>query len=189
MKYITLVLLVLFSFASGCDLRQREDELQKREAALNQKEQELLLREKALQQKDSDLAKREQFFDSTRRDTARLVNPALTGEWNVQMTCTETTCAGSAVGDTKNERWDISYQASALVAKAKTNDQLARVYTGYYTGSAVELMNNGLPSDSLSKTKMIVRLQTVDETHLEGEREIVRENECRIVYAVKMEKL
>jgi hypothetical protein len=83
----------------------------------------------------------------------------------------------------------ISYAANALVAKAKSNDQLARVYTGFYTGSAVELMNNGLPSDTLTKTKMIVRLQTVDETHMEGQREIVRDNDCRIVYAVKMEKL
>ncbi|HEU4904345.1 MAG TPA: hypothetical protein VFT06_16175 [Flavisolibacter sp.] len=189
MKSITLFLLVLFSFSSGCDLRQREDELQKREAALNQKEQELLLREKTLQQKETDLAKREQFFDSTSKDTARLVNTALTGEWDVQMSCTETTCAGSAVGDTKNERWDISYTANTLVAKAKTNDQLARVYTGFYTGSNVELTNNGLPSDTLAKTKMTVRLQTIDDTHMEGQREIVRNNDCRIVYAVKMQKL
>ena len=60
MKWLIILLLIIFSLGPGCDLRTREEDLQKREAALSQKEQELLLQEKTLQIKEQELLKREQ---------------------------------------------------------------------------------------------------------------------------------
>jgi uncharacterized protein (DUF3084 family) len=188
MKVFAFFLPVFLLLVCGCDLQKRENELQKKEAALNQREQQLLLRENALQLKEAELVKKEQQLDSTKRDTAHVINPVLIGRWNVQMTCTETTCAGSAVGDTKNEQWDLAYEGSTLIARAKANEQLVRVYTGAYAGNVIALTNNSPAADTLNQAAMLVRLRIVDETNLEGEREIVRGNQCKIVYAIKMQK-
>jgi hypothetical protein len=186
-------LLFLFMVAlllSGCNFREREEALQKKETALNQKEQELLLKEKTLLLQEQELQNRKLAFDSTQNaDTSRIVNPALVGNWNVKMTCTEATCAGSAVGDTKNETWQLAYQGSALLAKANANNQLVRVYTGFYTGNTIELVEDKTSAVAPSPAKMVVRLRLVDSTRLEGEREIVRENNCKVVYALQVEKI
>ena len=186
----SLILLVMFSFIlGGCDYRKREAQLKQRETALNEKEQQLILKEKTLQLKEADLLKREQAFDSTiRRDTVHKVDASLVGNWNVEMTCTEANCPGSAVGDTKIETWQISYQATNLIAKVLVNNQLARTYSGFYTGNTIELTENRNRSDDKAITRMIVRLTIKDPTHLEGQREIVRENQCKVIYDLQLEK-
>ncbi|HUC80570.1 MAG TPA: hypothetical protein VMR70_06615 [Flavisolibacter sp.] len=189
MKYFILAIgLACFAF-SGCDIRQREEALQKREATLNQREQELLLKEKSLQLKDEELVKRQQQMDSTIvADTTAKYNAKLAGVWNVQMTCTETSCTGSAVGDTKTETWEISYQDRNVIARAKVNNELVRVYSGLYNGTTLELAE-ALESEQKPATKMIVRLQLTSDTQLEGQREIDRISEnCRIIYSMKMKK-
>lgn len=184
---ITPLLLLLLSGA-GCDLRQREEALQKKEAALNQREQELLLREKTLQVKEDELAKQKQVFDSSMKvDTSHIVNASFVGAWDVKMTCTETTCPGSAVGDTKTEEWSFAYEGTTLVVKATANEQLVRVYTGYYSGNAIELEEEKTTAQP-SQARMIIRLRPVDETHLDGQREIVREKDCRVLYALQLQK-
>jgi hypothetical protein len=185
-----ILLSFFFSFCIGsCNFRQREEELQKREAALNQKEQELLLKEKTLRLQEEELAKQRRHIDSTlKADTTGAINPALTGEWSAKMTCTETTCSGSAVGDTKTEQWSFSYEGTNLLAKATANGQLVRVYSGVYKDNAIELAADQSVDASTPSAKMAVYLTVADATHLEGRREIIRENECRIVYDLKLEK-
>jgi len=190
MKGLFIIFLFLLFAVSSCDLRQREEALQKREASLNQKEQELLLKERTLQLKEEELAKRQQQIDSSKKtDTTHIVNPALAGTWDVKMTCTETTCAGSAVGDTKNEEWVIAYEANTLLAKAMANGQVSRIYSGFSTGNIVELVENRTAAAGTEATsRMTVRLRLVDETHMDGQREIVRDKDCKIVYALQLEK-
>ena len=38
-------------------------------------------------------------------------------------------------------------------------------------------------------SKMVVRLRVVNEKTMEGQREIIRDNNCKVVYAMQMEKL
>jgi hypothetical protein len=188
MKRFVLYLLLLFLFNSGCDLRKREEELQAKKAALNQKEQELLLKEKTLQIKEEELLLRERKFDSTiKTDTASLYNTAIIGFWFVKMTCTETTCAGSAVGDTKTEQWNISYEANTIIAKAMSDDKLVRTYTGIPSGEVIELIEGQQGNVSQSATKMIVRLRLINRTTMDGQREIIRNN-CKVIYDLQMEK-
>jgi hypothetical protein len=185
-----ILYLLLGCLFYGCDFREREAALQKKETALNEQEQQLLLREKTVALKEADVLKRERLLDSTlHTDTSQIVNPVLAGGWNVKMTCTETSCAGSAVGDTRNEKWQMHYQGSTLIAKAMANEQLVRVYTGFYTGNTIELVEDKANASVPSVAKMVVRLRMVDSTRLEGEREIVRDNNCKIVYATHMEKI
>ena len=63
--------------------------------------------------------------------------------------------------------------------------QLTRTYTGFYTGNTVELVES--KDSSTTHVKMVVRLRPTDATHLEGQREITREN-CKVIYDLKLEK-
>jgi hypothetical protein len=172
----------------GCDFDKRENELQQKALELKQREQDLLLREANLRLREEQLDERTRALDSTATDSAFVYNPQLIGNWAVQMTCTETTCPGSAVGDTKAEHWELSYLDNRMVAKAMVGKDLVRVYTGRYTGNTLELEGNRSDTTNQPATRMIVRLRLVSDKAMEGEREIVREGDCKIIYAVQMEK-
>lgn len=181
--------LLLFGLLQGCDFDQRERELQQKALELKQREQALLLREATVRLKEEELAERARAMDSTVRDSAFVYNPSLVGTWAVQMTCTETTCPGSAVGDTKAEHWELSYQDNDIVAKAMVGKELTRVYRGAYTGSTLELVENREAAADQPAAHMIVRLRMISGKLMEGEREIVRADDCKIIYALQMNKL
>jgi len=171
--------------AIGCN---QEDKLRKREAALLQREQELDARQLAIESKEGDLLRREMRIDSSMMtDSLSLLNPAMLGTWAVKMTCTETSCTGSAVGDTKTEQWQVGYEGQNLVVRAIANEQLARVYKGNYMNEALELTAQTADS-TLPAARMFVRLQITHPNRMEGRREITREDNCKIVYAVEMTK-
>lgn len=172
---------------TSCNYHKREEELRKKEAELNQKEQELSLKEKSLQLKEDDLLNREKRLDSAFTDSTYIIDSTLIGNWSVKMVCTEATCTGSAVGDTKTEIWQINYQSNSIIAKVLSNNQLARIYTGFYTGNTIELIEEQNNQASPSSTKMVVRLRVTDPTHLEGQREISRDD-CKVIYSVQLER-
>lgn len=184
-------LLSMLLFLISCSSRQHEKRLQQKELELNQKEQELLMKERSLQEREDQLAERENMLDSSTNkllvDTSVLLNTQLPGVYSATMHCTETTCPGSAVGDTKTEQWQINYQDNQVIAKAISGNKQIRVYTGNYSGNILELssqQNDSLPST----TKMIVRLQETEENEMEGQREIIRGEDCHIVYALQLKK-
>ena len=181
-----IFLLVLFS---SCGIREREEALEQREKEINQKEQSLLLLQKQLQLKEEDLLRRQQILDSTQQLAAQdsaLVNPKLPGRWAVTMRCTATTCDGSAVGDVKNEQWDIAYQDRNIIVKAMADGKLVRTYTGAFRENKMLLTAQQEPNTP--PVTMTVQLQFRSDTEMEGEREITRANNCRIVYVLSMNK-
>lgn len=188
MKSFAFIFLISLFFCSGCDLRKREDALQKREADLQQREQELNLKANTLQIKEQELIRREQKLDSAiTTDTAGLYNPAVVGTWLVKMICTQTSCTGSAIGDTKTEQWIISYEGNSVVAKAMVGDKLIRIYTGKVTGNNIQLQEN-IENQSASDTKMLVTLSIVNTDNMKGTRELIRTDECKVIYDLQMDK-
>lgn len=182
---------MLFSlaFLTACTSDEKEKELLRKETVLKQKEQELMVRENQLQLKEETLIAREDALNKpVEPDTATLLNPALLGRWSVTMTCTETTCPGSAIGDTKTEQWDILHQENKFVAKAMNGDKLVRIYSGIYTGNTLELIAEPQPTDSNPPTKMVVRLRKTEKNSLAGQREIIRPEGCKILYELQMSK-
>jgi hypothetical protein len=147
-----------------------------------------LLKEKSLQARETELQEREAHLDSTLIDSAFVYHPELPGTWNVEMSCTETTCSGSAVGDTKSEIWEISYQGKLIIAKVIEKDKLSRVYTGYYSGNDLELNYQDYAAAAEKATVMTVRLKELSPGQMEGRREINRGETCKIVYTVGMKK-
>src|SRR4051812_11562762 len=118
MKQMILFMAVFFMVAA-CDTRRKELALERKQAELNQKEQQLLLKEKTLEFREEELSRKEKKMDSAAlADTSFINNPDLPGSWLVRMTCIETTCPGSAVGDTRTEQWLISYENNHVIAKA-----------------------------------------------------------------------
>lgn len=188
MKRMILTCLVFLLILSGCDIDKREKEVEKKAQALQQKEEELQARETALAMKEEELARQARAIDSSRQDSSFIYDPRLIGLWSVKMTCTETTCPGSAVGDTKSEQWDISYQRDSIQAKAMAGGQLIRVYNGIYTGNTLELVEARPAAPDVPATKMIVRLRMTGEKTMEGQRDIIRDGDCKIIYAISMAK-
>ena len=168
MKWILLVGIV---FISGCGLRQRELELNKKMQELNVKEQELELKEQSLSIKEEQLNKKQKSLDSTKNavnDSLYLQHQKLPGTWMVEMQCTETNCPGSAVGDIKNEQWDFKFQNNMVIASAISNNRLVRIYTGDYIGNRLKLEVQQDSTDASSK--IVVRLQQIKEDEMTGER-------------------
>lgn len=181
-------MLLIISLFSGCGLQEKERGLKRKEAELNQKEQQLNLREKNLKFKEEELAQQETRLDTLSKDSSLVLNPNLVGTWLTKMTCTETTCPGSAVGDTKTEQWVLSYVGNHIIAEALANSKLVRIYTGSFNGNSIELVQDNQANTSEPSTQMTANLTIKDANTLEGERKIVRNNNCKIVYALEMQK-
>lgn len=192
MKWLMLIFCLWVMTLTGCGVREREDTLNQKMREVAQKEQELLLQEKTLQLKEEELNQRQRLLDSTSNkvtvDSLSVTHPQLPGIWLVKMICKETTCPGSAVGDIKTEHWTFSYQNNAIVAKAMSNNNLVRIYTGTYSGNSLELSARQDTTASGQNAKMVVRLSKTKENEMEGQREITRAEGCRVVYALALQK-
>jgi len=176
----------------GCGLREKEKELERRSGELNRREQEVSLKEKYLQVKELELSEKQKRLDSNltkiQADTLAVMNPQLPGIWNVNMNCIQTTCSGSAVGDIKTEQWDISYADNTIVARAMSGNDLVRVYTGNFNGTTLELTARSEEMEPQQTARMQVRLVQTKENEMEGQREILRGDACKIIYALQMKK-
>ena len=189
MKYFGILMLLLFT--SGCGLRERELELEKRMKEVNRKEQELSLKERSLSIREEELMQKQKVLDSTAKnnvDSFLVRHPQLPGKWNVIMRCIETSCPGSAVGDVKNEQWEIGYEGNDIVAKAFTDDKLVRTYTGRSKENPIELSTEQVNSDPAMSTRMVVRFQEINEKDIRGQREIIRPDNCHIIYSLELNK-
>lgn len=190
MKWILLFSIGIVTF-SGCSLRQREIEMEKKMLDLREREQQLSLKEQSLDFREQQLNDREKKIDSTTRknltDSLFIQHQQLPGAWSVRMQCIETNCPGSAVGDTKNEQWEFKFQNESVIASAISNNQLVRVYTGEYLNNTLRL---SVQQDSTEAqfAKMVVRLQNVRDKEMEGEREIIQASGCRILYSLQLKK-
>lgn len=190
MKFFAfLSFVLLFLIQVSCNPDGKKNELQQKQELLDQKEQELILKEKTLQLKEEELLAREARLDSTlQNDSTSAYDSTLLGKWAVKMVCTETSCSGSAVGDTKTEQWEISFEGKSFIAKAMSGDQLIRIYSGLFTGNTLELIAETEKSTEQPSTKIVARIHIINERRLEGTREIARENECKTTFTMEMQK-
>ena len=65
---------------------------------------------------------------------------------------------------------------------------LVRVYTGSSSGNTLELAAQLEDANFQQMTKMKVRLTETRKNEMEGQREIVREDDCRIVYSLELKR-
>jgi hypothetical protein len=182
MEKITLYILLIL--ISGCSLKEREETIRKKEKELAEKEKELISRENTIALKEAEIAENKESLIKPDIESAR-IDSSLTGVWNVKMVCTETTCPGSAIGDTKTEKWHFSYYKNLLVVRAMANNNLIRVYTGSVENNQIKLIENvNIPSSN--STVQIVRLSERDHNSIKGQRTIIRDDDCTIIYKLDL---
>ncbi|HZG25234.1 MAG TPA: hypothetical protein VEZ17_11670 [Chitinophagaceae bacterium] len=201
MKLLYFMFILSLFFSPACDTGKQESSLRLRVAELNQKEQELLAREQLVVQKEQELTRREHLLDSTSiklrdstsykttTDSLMKLHPHIPGLYNVTMRCTQTNCTGSAVGDTKNEQWNIAYEQDIVVIHAMTDKKLVRIYKGSHLGGGIELEALADTLTTSPAGKIIVRLQETKDNRLDGVREITRQDDCRVIYDLELKKL
>lgn len=190
-KSLLTCLFIFAMYFAGCSRNENGKDNQ-RQQAIQKKERELLVWENQLKSKEKELTMREQRMDSINKDsinlkpdTAGTYNPKLVGNWSVRMRCTETTCASSAIGDTRTEQWNISYQNNKIIVKASSNNMLTRIYKGIYKENNLKLTAR---QGGENETTITINLRQVSQKKMEGIREIYQENVCKIIYSLEIER-
>jgi len=181
-----LILLIMIVFClQSCGLNEREKNLQKLQKEIAQKEQGLLAWEQRLKLKEEALDHARQSLDSAKMqvDSASVYEPAIVGKWTVKMSCIETTCDGSALGDTKTEQWEISYNQNSIVVKAYSGPVLIRVYVGKYKDNQLKILDERANVEASFKAS----LNFINGKRMDGTREVLQKD-CKIVYALTAEK-
>jgi hypothetical protein len=181
MKQTAILIIIIALSLPGCGPSQHEKNLQKEQLEIKQKEQQLFVWEQRLKMREQELNNAKQVLDSVQFDTAN--NPLIIGKWIVKMTCAQTTCDGSAIGDTKTEQWDIQYNGENVVVKAYSGPVLIRVYTGSYQNKVLKIVDEK-PN---SKALISANLNFINGNRMDGLREI-SQKDCKIVYELSLEK-
>jgi hypothetical protein len=188
-KKSSLLPLGLLLLAS-CQNQERDQQLRAKEAELTRREQALVLRENALAVREQATQKAQQAADSVRGLPLpdSVLTRQLAGTWATRMNCIETDCAGSAIGDSKNEQWEFSHEQGTVLVQASANNKIVRVYTGTLQGDVLQLVARHQPGETLPDASIKVQLQLAADRRLEGRREITQADNCRIVYALTLSK-
>lgn len=183
MNRIYFLLLLIFAF-SGCGLQEREKQLEKGLAELHQKQQELAIKEQALNERQKQL----DSVATLHQDTLEQLYPELPGSWAVKMVCSEATCPGSAIGDTKTEQWEIGIRNNQVTAVAISNNKVIRVYMGTFSEDQLMLEAQYVEAHPELNTRIVIRLKRSKENLMTGRREIIRTDDCHIVYDISLKK-
>lgn len=183
MKLTAILVIILAISLQGCGLNEREKNLQKQQKEINQKEQQLLAWEQRLKMREQELNNAKQVLDSAQIQIDTAYNALLAGKWIVKMTCIETNCDGSALGDTKTEQWDISYKNNNIVVKAYSGVVLIRIYIGTYNNKILKIADEK-PN---AQASISASLNFINGSRMDGLREI-SQKDCKIVYALTLEK-
>ena len=185
MRLIPILLFIFILSLQSCGTGGQEKSLKDREDQVVLKEQELMVWERQLKLKEQEIENAREELDSAKKlsDSVSVYNPELVGKWIVKMTNTETSCEGSALGDTKTEQWEISYQDNHVVVKAFSGPVQTRVYVGRLKDNVLNIVDEKPnPDATFSAT-----LNFIDAKRMEGTREILQKN-CKIVYALNIQR-
>jgi hypothetical protein len=157
-------------------------------ATVKQREKAVSKKEKSLEIKENELATKEAYLDSMLRqiDTTGIYNSKIIGDWTLKMLCTETSCTGSAIGDTRTEQWNFSYQENRVLVHSSLNKKPLRDYSGLYKGTSLILAVKKINSTDAS---IYVRLFFTNDNKMEGRREVTQEDGCKIVYTLEAERI
>jgi uncharacterized protein (DUF3084 family) len=192
-----LIYLACLSFFCACNYNDRKLQLDERENEIREKEKKLVNFQRDLYLKEDELNKRERKLDSVENlrkeedsissaqiDT--LATQSLSGAWSVEMECTQSTCANSAVGDTQRETWNLAINKNRVLVEAVSSNNVARFYKGSLEQNTINL-DEAIPKTGSSGTTILIRLTISDPNYMQGDRELIRED-CRVTYSLKMQK-
>lgn len=189
--YVSTFLLIAAGLSS-CGFEERKKALDARETALKEREQHLLVKQKMLLQLEDSIKLSIAQQDSLTISLKNIGLPlpdSLQGTWNVNMLCTQTTCSGSAVGDTRKESWTFSGgDSTGVYVKAMQGENLVRVYSGIFDGSGFVLSTPNVAGE-VNATTMNVKLNINTRDKLSGSRIIQQADGCTITYKIDADRV
>ena len=187
MKWIFIVM--GFVFITGCDYQSRNEALDKKMNELNQREAILSLKEQQMEIKVEQINEKEKILDSTAHvlnDSLLRSHKKIEGGWRVDMICTQTNCSGSAVGDLKTERWNITVEGNNVIANVGSKSALSKSYTGSFEGNLITLTAD---QDTTEVNATIeVHLQQSTDKEMEGDRVVTQTSGCQILYSLRLKR-
>lgn len=190
-QYVWILLIVLPTL-SRCTSKEQQERLNQKIKEVNLKEQQLQAKEQEWQAKDIELNRLRKVVDSLttlhQQDSLDVLPAQWQGSWVVKMECTQTSCPGSAVGDTKTEVWDITAQDKTVTAKATKDKQPIRQYAGYFMNNTLFLLFDNTQTDPTAAVRMQVSLQQTGAKKLQGQRDLTQADGCRITYSLSLDK-
>lgn len=183
MKLLQFLSVLLFSFfliSCNEDYKLKKEELRKKEISLNK-------REKAFAEKEAEYQSLIKMRDSliAEKDTTTTdkLSENITGKWNVKMICTASSCAGYAIGDQKNEMWEISGTSNNINAKVFDKGTYLRNYSG-------RISNDEIILDHETKDGIIMKITItgINSGKIKGSRDITGKNDCKAMYDLDFER-
>lgn len=187
---LSTLLLIPLLMNSGCGFEERKRALDAREAALQEREQDLLLKQKQLTQLEDSMKlnlARQDSATSVLKNLGLPLPDSLQGVWNISMICTQTSCTGFAVGDSRKENWTFSGgDSTGVYIKAMQGEKLIRIYSGIYDGGGF-ILSTLSGSDSIT-TVMNVKLSVENGNKLSGTRVINQADGCSATFRLDAER-
>lgn len=179
MRIIYALLFCFVFILQSCGVGEREKNLRERELTNTKKEQELLLWEQRLKIEQQEFDNKKQVDTSDITDSTSMYIDEIVGSWTVKMNCVETNCEGSAIGDSKTERWDISMDQQNINVKAFVGKTLIRTYLGTIEGNTIKIADEN--PNTTTTIKAVLKL--TKNNAMDGSRDVIQKD-CKIVYAL-----
>lgn len=178
-----MIISTVFLFIS-CkeELKNKQQEIQKREDSLFAKEKRFALKEaeytKLLKMRDSIIA--------TRDSTNIISLPVnIDGKWNGRVVCIESNCQDYVVGDTRVDEWEIIVEQNEVTLKDINKAGVVRVYKGQYDGSVIRVTSSSDPEAEKQRTFKI-ELNSIEERKISGIREVQVNNACSSKFSIEL---
>ncbi len=108
------------------------------------------------------------------------------GKWNVTLKCTETSCDWVKVDDMKPETWLISKEGDLIKINVLDNKETASSYDGIFRGGSMRFQGTQFDGLRTGKSTIIASIEKDDV--IEGTREVLVDEPCKIVYTVTAKK-
>lgn len=183
MKWISAISFFFVLIFYGCVDKQREQQLQQREAAL-------LIKEKEFALKDADyqsLIKMRDSILALKKDTTVQESwpDYITGTWNSKVICTESNCSDYVIGDVRADQWEFGYDSTGLITKISSNNKLTRVYKGSFNDSIINL-NFSTDSIAAKQVSMNVSFADITPGRIRGTRTVIVDNGCKAKFSVEL---
>ena len=122
-------------------------------------------------------------------------NEEIAGEWTVRMRVTNSSCAGTNVGDIKEEKWFVNFETGVLNIKIMEKGSAIKEYWGKFSGLNIEAVADKLISEQepfaaedTSKPINRIKLKVADKDNIMGTRFEISKNACQTTYEVVMKR-
>ncbi len=182
---IVILLFSIFAIYS-CRDKQHEENLIKREHALQVREDSLAAKEteyiSLIKMRDSILA----VQDSMALLTVKPWPDSIAGKWNTKLICTESNCNDYVIGDQRTYTWEFYSDSLRLITKVLNNkDNLVREYNSIYSDKAINL---SFHTDSTVSKPVImnVELNKFQKDKIKGIHTITIDNSCMAKFSVEL---